>query len=558
MLRSGDWVTLQINNGIRYLEKAPLTYWTTAIFYGAFGISEWTTRLTLTLAVLALTLVLYRAGHQIYNNEETGFYSALAVTVAFGFFIFTRFHIPDALVALWLSLGVYFFWRTLEEEPSSRWACWGLAVTTALGVLTKGFIGMVFPLGIIGIYLLLTRNLRHIARMRPISSALIFLAVALPWHLLAALRNPPAGEAKGWLWFYVVNEHVLRFLGKRFPKDYDTVNLAAFWLLIFVWLLPFSVFLIQAVGQLRSTLAKRLRELDRQQRAHLLFAVWAFTILLFFSLSTRQEYYSLPALPAFALLIGSWLARESTAERFSALRRQAQLSSAVFLAIGVIAFVAAAVLASQSAAPPRGADIADLMKQHPEKYALSFGHLFDLTPQALGAFRGPMLGTGVALLLGTGLNWWFRRRGRTFAANLALAGMMVPVLLCVNVAFTRFEPILSSKQLALAIQKEYRPGDVLVVNGMYEKASTLNFYTDLQLHILNARGANLWYGSLFPDAPKVFESNESFMHLWSSPRRVFLWTEEDQIPGPLMPGNVYEVARSGGKVILSNRADFRR
>jgi hypothetical protein len=273
---------------------------------------------------------------------------------------------------------------------------------------------------------------------------------------------------------------------------------------------------------------------------------------MFFSFSTRQEYYLLPALPGFALLMGAWLAKESAAEPFSAIRRQARLSSAVFAGVGLLAFLVAVLIASQSTAPPAGADIAELMKQNPEKYALSFGHLFDLTPQALGAFRGPLAGTGIALLVGTGLNWWFRRRGRSFPANLALAGMMVPLLICANLGFQRFEPIMSSKQLALAIQKEYRPGDVIVVNGIYEKASTLNFYTGQQLHMLNELGANLWYGSLFPDAPKVLESNERFTRMWSSPTRVFLWTQEDQIPGALMPGNVYEVARSGGKVILTN------
>jgi 4-amino-4-deoxy-L-arabinose transferase-like glycosyltransferase len=557
MLGSSDWVTLHINNGIRYLEKAPLTYWTTAAFYALFGVSEWTTRFTLSLAVLALTLALYHMGRRVYESEEAGFYSALAIVTAFGMFIFTRFHIPDAMVALWLSLGVYFFWRTLEEGRPSRPACWGLAATTALNVLTKGFIGIVFPVAMIGIYLLLTRNLRHLLRMRLISSFLVFLMVALPWHVLAAVRNPPAGEAKGWLWFYVVNEHILRFLGKRFPKDYDTVPLIPFWLLVFIWLLPFSAFLIQAVGQIRGHIGQRFSELDLRGRGHLLFAVWAFTILLFFSSSTRQEYYLLPALPAFALLIGAWLARESAAERTAAIQWQGRISSAVLAVIGVLAFLAAVLIASQSSTPPLGADIAELMRQNPEKYSLSLGHLFDLTPQALGAFRGPLLGTGIALFLGTGLNWFFRRRGQTLAANLALAGMMVPLLLCANIGFQRFEPIMSSKQLALAIQKEFRPGDVIVVNGIYEKVSTLNFYTGQQLHMLNQRGANLWYGSLFPDAPKVFETSESFMHLWSSRRRVFLWTLEDKTPGALMPGNIYELARSGGKVILTNQTSVK-
>jgi 4-amino-4-deoxy-L-arabinose transferase-like glycosyltransferase len=556
MVQSGDWVTLHINNGIRYLEKTPLLYWATAALYSLFGVSEWTTRLPLALGVLALTLIVFGFGKRAYESEEAGFYSALAILTSFGIFIYTRFLIPDVPVGLWITLGMYFFWRALHEDPPSRVACWGLAACSGLAILSKGLIGIVFPVAIVGIYLLLTRKLRHLLSMRPISSFLVFLLVAGPWHLLVARANPWVNDqARGWFWFYVINEHVNRFLDKRVPKDFDSAPVWAFWALIFVWLLPFSAFVIQAVGQLRGVLSKHFRELDRRHRAHLLFGVWAFTILLFFTFSTRQEYYLIPALPALALLIGGWLAEESGAPAAAAIRRHGRLSAAVFAVVGVLAFLAAILLAFQATPPPPGADIAELLKQNPANYGISFGHFFDLTPQALGAFRGPLLGTGIALLLGTGLNWLLRRRGRADYANLALVAMMAPLLICANIGFARFEPIISSKQLALAIKKELRPGDVIVINGIYEHGSTLNFYTNQQVHMLSGnRNTNIWYGSLFPEAPKIFETNESFARLWNSPTRVFLWTEEENKPGALMPGNVYEVARSGGKVILTNKA----
>src|SRR5438105_7375997 len=65
MLLSHDWVTLHIDLGVRYLEKAPLMYWLVAASYKLFGISEWSTRLPLTLAVLALALALFRLGARI-------------------------------------------------------------------------------------------------------------------------------------------------------------------------------------------------------------------------------------------------------------------------------------------------------------------------------------------------------------------------------------------------------------------------------------------------------------------------------------------------------------
>ena len=162
-----EWVTLYTNggvkpfaDGVRYLEKAPLPYWLVAASYQLFGVSEWSTRLPIALAVLALALLLFRVGGRIYG-EEAGFYSALVILTSFGVYLFTRFFIPDIIVAFWLTAGMAFFWRTLEESPPSRLACCGLAATIALNVLTKGLIGLAFPAGIILIFLLLTGNLRH-------------------------------------------------------------------------------------------------------------------------------------------------------------------------------------------------------------------------------------------------------------------------------------------------------------------------------------------------------------------------------------------------------------
>jgi hypothetical protein len=93
----------------------------------------------------------------------------------------------------------------------------GICRDVRLNVLTKGLIGLVFPAGAIGLYLLLTGNLRHLLKLRLVSSTLVFLAIAAPWHILAALRNPAQGEVRGFLWFYFINEHVMRFLNKRVP-----------------------------------------------------------------------------------------------------------------------------------------------------------------------------------------------------------------------------------------------------------------------------------------------------------------------------------------------------
>jgi len=554
MLLQHDWVTLH-TNGIRYLEKAPLMYWGVAASYSIFGISEWSTRLPLMLGVLGLLLATYKLGRYVFG-ESGGLYAGVVLATSVGPYIFTRILIPDILIGLWLTIGYYFFLRSLEEEWPSRLACWGFAATCALNVLTKGLIGLVFPAGAIGLYLLLTGNLRHLLKLRILSSTAVFLAIAVPWHVLAAVRNPSQGTVRGFLWFYFINEHLMRFLNKRVPPGYDTVPLLIFWALLLAWLLPWSAFLPQALRDVpvrwRELRSKPGIKLDRRQRASLLFLLWAIVIVGFFSFSTRQEYYTIPALPGMALLVGGWLARESGPAASELDRRAGRISSTVLFVFGVVAFAAGMYLLSVSHRPAPGADLADLLKKNPQDYDFSMGHVLDLTPRALGAFRGPLLGASLGLFLGTGLNWILRRRGRPFAGNVALAAMMVVLLACVHSSFSTFSPILSSYNLAEAIRKQFRPGDVIVIDGEYHQASTLNFYTGIQVHVLHEPSGNLWYGAKFPDAPHIFETPESLAVLWSGPAEVFLWTDQED-PEELRGLTSFLLARSGGKSIYSNR-----
>ena len=279
-------------------------------------------------------------------------------------------------------------------------------------------------------------------------------------------------------------------------------------------------------------------------------------IVVFFSFSTRQEYYTIPAIPAMALLVGAWFSREAESPANSADRRAGRISSALLFALGSLGFVVSMLLLILSKPPSPGTDLSELLKRNPEVYTLSFGHFLDLTPQAMGAFRGPLLGAALALLLGTGLNWMLRRGGRPAAGNFALAVMMIGLLACVHSAFVTFSPILSSKQLAIAIEQHYRPGDVIVVDGEYESASSLNFYIGIPLRILHEPSSGLWYGSHFPDAPHVFETPASFASLWAGPARIFLWSDQET-PKELEGEKFYVLARDGGKFIFTNQ-DLKR
>ncbi len=553
MLQRHDYVTMYVN-GVRYLEKAPLPYWIMAGIYSVAGVSEFSVRLELTFFALLTFLAVFFLARDI-AGEEAGFYSALALATAIGPYIYTRFIIPDIMVCFWLTVTVYLFWWSLEEPQPSRLLCWSIGVVTALDVLTKGLIGLAFPIGIIVGYLLITRNLQHLLKMRLVSTTIVFLAVAAPWHVLATLRNPPVGEAKGFFWFYFINDQIYRYLNLRVPRDYDKVPLLVFWGLLLVWTFPWSFAMVKSLQQVPLRIRDWGGKLDRPSRAALLLGVWAAFVLVFFSFSTRQEYYVLPALPALAVLCGMWLKREADSAPGSTLRRSAVRGAIALLVLGMIASAIAGWFAAVAPAVSPDADFGEVLRRVNSMYKLSMGHLFDLTPQAMGFFRWPLILTAIGFLVGTVLHWILRKRGASMKANLALASMMVVLLYAVHLALGTFNPVLGSKPLALAIERYYKPGDTIVVNGQYSRASSILFYTGIQMHMLNGLTNDLWFGSLYPDCPKVFEDDASFARLWRGPGRVFFFIPSDLNTDPLQKLAVpyYLVAKAGEKSVYTNQ-----
>ncbi len=616
MLLRHDPVTLYAD-GIRYLEKAPLLYWLMAACLRLamlVGVERpamlaAAARVPLAWAVLALAFCGESLARRMFRSARAGLYSGLILFSSFGIFIFTRITIPDALVCVWIAAALWCFWGTeqrttynvplVDDQPALRWWCWGFAAACALNVLTKGLIGVVFPLGIAAVYLLLTRGVRRAVRrvraLHPGSSLLVFLLIAAPWHVLAALANPtqghPApfvfvrdtaavlpwghwqvplptdGNVRGWAWFYFMNEHALRYLNLRVPRDYDTVPLALFWGLCFVWLMPWSAFVFKAVGgavpvrsaKWRSQL--RRHDLPARQRGPLLLVVWAAFVPLFFSLSTRQEYYVLPALPALAVLIGGWLADRGAGGaagggQAEAQRRAGRHITAVLAVVGLLAAGVCVYFLVHTRAPGADMDLAQLLGQNPGEYALSFGHFLDLNAGAMGLFRVPLALTAVCLGVGWPAAWELRRRGRGHASNCMLAGSTFGFLLAAHLGLQTFAPVLSSAALAEAIRPQVHPEDLVVIHGEYEAGSTLGFYLQRNdVHLLEGRSSNLWYGSFFPDAPPRFETPGSLAARWRGPERVFLWQSLTEPPNtlPPLPGPVYVLAKGGGKEIVSNR-----
>jgi 4-amino-4-deoxy-L-arabinose transferase-like glycosyltransferase len=544
MLLSGDWVTARLD-GVLYLEKAPLIYWLIAISYKIFGVTDWVARLPVALSAIALGLLTAAFGMWAFS-KRAGFYAGLCMSTCVGLFLFTRVQIPDVMLTFTIAMAMWAFLRTLEEEEKQPrlWAA-VFAASLGVGLLLKSLIAIVFPVAAAVIYLYATKQLfarRTWQRLRPIGGALIVLVVAAPWHVLATLRNPPyfawtlksgPGLYHGFLWFYVINEQLLRFLNLRYPRDYNTVPRLWFWLFHLLWLFPWSVYL-PAIVKLS------FKPIDRAGRARLMALCLTGFILVFFTFSTTQEYYSMPCYPALALLLGSAMDAEGEWIKWGRRALGATAALAALTTLG-IAFAVRNL--------PTPGDIASALARHPSAYTLSLGHMLDLTFDSFAYLRLPLCVAGIAFLIGTAgnLRWTGMR------AFLATGVMMVAFFHAARLALVVFDPYLSSRPLANAYLSA--PPGKLIIDHHYYTFSSVIFYTGQDPLLLNGKFNNLEYGAAAPGAPAVFLSDSEFKELWSGSARYYLVASKlgtERIEKLMGAENFQTVATSGGKFLLTN------
>ena len=543
MLSSGDWTTARLD-GVAYLEKAPAIYWLIAISYKIFGATDWAARIPIALSCVGLALLTTAMGVWAFGRRA-GLYAGLVISTCIGLFLFTRILIPDVMLTLNIALSMWAFLRAIdEEEQNSR--SWAFALAASLGVslLWKSLIGAVFPVGTAIIYLFVTGQLfsaKIWKRLHPISGIAIALLIAAPWHILATIRNPPyfawtlhsgPGEYHGFLWFFFINEQLLRFLNLRYPHDYNTVPRLWFWLFHLIWLFPWSVY-FPAIAKLS------FKPVDRAGRMRLLALCWAGVVMIFFTFSTTQEYYSMPAYPAMALLLGCALADGGVW-----IKRGTRVLTVICALCSIAAF---AILYMVRGLPAPG-DIFSALNEHPSVYTLSLGHMEDLTLASFAYLRLPLLIAGIAFLVGT--------LGTIRAKKLAFVAatlMMVLFFHAARLAMVTFDPYLSSRPLVKAL--DHSPEGKLIINHHYYTYSSVFFYTNRTGLLLNGIFNNLVYGAYAPGAPDVFINDAQFKDLWQTPERYYLFAQQSDLPRfqrLIAPASPIVVATSGGKIILTN------
>ncbi len=548
MLTSGDWVTARLD-GVSYLEKAPLVYWVIAGSYEIFGAHDWVARIPVALSSVALCWLTMAFGTWAFG-KQAGFYSGLCTATCIGLFLFTRILIPDVMLTFTVALAMWAFLRALDdEEPHPRIWAFVLAANLGVGLLLKSLIGVLFPVAAGLIYLAITRQLFSAATWRhlhPFSGLAVILLIAAPWHILATLRNPPyfaftlhsgPGEYHGFLWFFFINEQLLRFLNLRYPRDYNTVPRLYFWLLHLVWLFPWSVY-FPAIAQLSFKPDSSFN--DRAGRTRLLALCWAGFILVFFTFSTTQEYYSMPCYPALALLLGAAMAAQSD---------WIPRGTRALSVIAAVAGLATLTLFFLTRHIPAPGDISQALSHHPGAYTLSLGHMQDLTLNSFAYLRKPLLLAAIAFCAGAIATWkWPGQR-----AFLAAALMMILFFHAARLAMAAFDPYLSSRPIAEAIRRS--PQGTLVIDHHYYTFSSIFFYLNRTALLRNGRFNNLVYGSYAPGAPDVFIDDSQFKILWLKPERCYIVADQSVVPSLeslLGAEHLSLVMASGGKVLLTN------
>lgn len=314
MLETGDYIIPHLN-GVPYIEKPPLLYWLIAGSFKLFGKSVFSARLIPALFGMLTSLSLYLFARSLHQ-EKGGKYAAFLLTTCCGFIIFSRMVFFDVVLTFFLTAAAFTFYKLYQTEHKKY--LYLFSAFMAAAVLTKGLVALVLTGGLILSFLLIERNLLFLKYFFDPLVIGIFFSLTLPWHILACLKE------EGFAWFYFVNEHWMRFLDKRIPRDYYTGPFYYYMPRLLGYLVPWTFlapFFLRKSSVLTSSLNKFL-------------GCWFFSFLLFFSLSrAKANYYMVVGLPPLALWMGAYL---STYSKRILVSGVAAIFSASLMIVGVM------------------------------------------------------------------------------------------------------------------------------------------------------------------------------------------------------------------------------
>jgi 4-amino-4-deoxy-L-arabinose transferase-like glycosyltransferase len=511
MLASGSWLT-PLLNGVPYLDKPQLLYWLNLLSYKVFGVSDWAARVPTLALALGEVWFTYLVGLRLVGRRAA-WLGGFVLFSCIGFFSLHLQIFTDHLITLTLAASMYFLLRWMEG-PAFRWSA-AFFICLAAGFLSKGFIGLVFPLFISLLFAWRIRQ-RHLLSLVFSTKGLIVAAVLLaPWFVGVELAHP------GFLKFQIVNEQIMRFLGKRQPSDIVSFSIFGFWLFLAIWLMPWTLLLPEALYRFWAETGPAGSEDPRGR----LLMVWPAVILSFFTLSgSRIEYYSLPAFPPLALVLGwrlrSYLARGGPSLSYA-------LAGLSLLGLSTIFLLP--YLEQVCAANRR-----------------EFCGMFDL----ILPVAKPVTWLVPILALAGALVGWLRSRRLAVACYGALALALVYFAFAALMAIT---PLVSDQLPGELVKSRAGPDDLLVMEQIeeYEYGASLAFYAGRTILMVKRHGLPQFPYPV-PPQENYLISPEQLRQLWQGDRRVFLLLDDATKPEPFLQGAI--VARAlPGKRLLTNR-----
>lgn len=532
----GDWITPHLN-GNRHFDKPPFLYWLIAIGQALLGETEFAARIWPALSAWLTIPVVGALGTTLYN-PKAGCLAALVFATCVGPYIFGRMAMPDPILILWISLAILGYVRGIVRDGGKGPWYWAFFACLGMASLTKGILGFGLPSAIVGLHILLSGRLRSVFSRRLPAGAALTGAIGLPWLAAAGRANPD------FLGYFLIREHVLRFTGQRYPPD-EFLALPVFLSLTLIWTFPWVTLVPQALW--RS--GRRLFNATWRRSADLLPLLWMTVIIGLFSAShSRLEYYALPSIPAFALLIGK-LWDELLQEGPEPLSNRGPVAAlgVLTLLLGMAAVGAFAVLG-----PANQWVFQTFLELWPESGWVAGPEQIGL----LNRIRIPTLITAAGMALGLMGALFALKRLRARVALGLLAGMTVPLFIMVQWGFLVTEPFMSVRPIAEIVRLEAGPDDIVVYQEPHEYmwVGGLTYYTKRMVHILKDPKFD-GVSARRREPPERFLDRRGFLDLWHSGRRVLLVADEH---GPVA-ARMSEVrplrviARMGGRVVFINQ-----
>ena len=326
MVQSDQWLTPALD-GLPYFHKPPLFYWITAASLKLFGPIEWAARIAPLTGALVAALSIYILMRR-WASSGIARLSVLILATSPFFYGGAQYANHDMLVAGFITATIASGGHailSLQDGLPYRPALLVAWISAALGLLSKGLIGMALPGGVIVCWLLIEGNWRILNKLCWWPGPILFAVIASPWFAMMEITYP------GFLHYFFIEQQFQRFIGTGFN------NTQPFWFfpaVLVILNLPWVVFLYTRI---------KLPREHNTQRASLrrLLWIWLILIVLFFSIpKSKLIGYVLPVLPTLAALIAEGLDFHPIWGRTKNLRRPCMTLLAGLLCIIGIAGVA--------------------------------------------------------------------------------------------------------------------------------------------------------------------------------------------------------------------------